>query len=82
MLRFRLESAQSESDSVTRHTDIADIRGTTDITHVTITATTVAILITEPTTTLGGRTTTAAIESTSITSIITIATKRTGWCEG
>jgi len=39
--------------------------------------------ITERITTLGGRTTTAAIEVTGITSIIATAIKAgTGWCEG
>jgi hypothetical protein len=46
-----------------------------DTTQGAITATTVAIPITEAITTLGGRTITAAIEFTSTTSIITTATK-------
>ena len=62
---------------VTQHTDtaITDIRGTTDTTHGAITAITVAILITERITTLGGRITIAVIELTSITGIITTAIK-------
>jgi hypothetical protein len=45
------------------------------ITHAAITATTGVIHITERITTLGGRTTTAAIDITCITSVITTATK-------
>src|SRR4029450_133171 len=78
MLRFRLESAQSESDSVTPHTDtaITDIRDMDMvITHAAITAiTVVGIHITERITTVGGPTT-AIDTTTSITSVITTATK-------
>src|SRR4030095_1300534 len=81
MLRFRLELAQSELDSVIPHTVITttDIRDM-DIIRVAITATTAVIHIPEPITTLGGRTTTTttAIELTSITSVITTATKADG----
>ena len=48
------------------------------ITRAAITATTGVIHITEHITTLGGRTTTAAIDITSITSVITTATKSRG----
>ena len=80
MLKFRLELVQPELDSVTRLTGTAttDIRDILDTTRVAITATTVAILTTEHITTLGGRTTTAAIEFINITSIITTATKTQG----
>ena len=49
-----------------------------DTTLEAITATTVAILITERIITLGGPTITAAIEFTSITTIITTAIKADG----
>ena len=50
-----------------------------DIIRVAITATTGVIHIPQPITTLGGRTTTTtAIELTSITSVITTATKADG----
>jgi hypothetical protein len=78
MLRCRLESGLSESDSVTPHTGtaITDIRDTIVITHIAITG---VIHITEHITTLDGRTTTADIDITSITSvIITTATKAHG----
>jgi len=70
MLRFRLELAQSELDSVIPHTVIA----TTDIqdmvtTRVAITAITAVLHITERTITMVGPIT-AAIDITSITSVI------------
>ena len=76
-LRFQSGSDQSESDSVTPHTDTAttDIRDPMVITRAAITATMGVIHITEHITTLGGRTTTAVIDITSITSVITTATK-------
>src|SRR5580765_4314500 len=53
------------------------------ITPAATTTTTAVIHITEHLTTLDGRTTTAAIDLTSIISVITTATKAgTGWCEG
>ena len=51
------------------------------ITPAATTATTAVIHLTARLTTLDGRTTTAAIELTSIISIITTATKAEGWCE-
>ena len=75
MLRFRLASAQSESDSAIPRTDTAimDIRDTTMvITRAAITAITGVTHLTE-TITLGG----LIIDTTRITSvIITIVTKR------
>ena len=79
-LRFQSGSDQSESDSVTPHTDTAptDVRDPMVITRAAITATTGVIHITEHITALGGRITTAAIDITSITSVITTATKSRG----
>lgn len=74
MHRLQLESAQSELGSVIPHTDITTV---TDITRAAITAITGVIPITEVIIPAVGRTTTAAIDITSITSAITTATKRT-----
>ena len=68
------------SDSVIPHigTATTDIRDIMVITRVAIMAISGVLRTTERITTLGGRTTTAAIELTSIASILTIATKADG----
>jgi len=79
MLRFQLGSEEWESASVIPGIATTDIRDM-GITHAA-TATMAVIHITERLTTVDGRTTIAAIELTSIGSIITTAIKRTGWCK-
>jgi hypothetical protein len=71
-------------DLVIPHTVTAttDIRGIIVITRAATTAITGAIHITERITTLAGRTTTAAIDITNITSVIITATKTPGLVSG
>jgi hypothetical protein len=76
MLRFRLELAQSELDSVIPVIATTDIQDMATI-RVTITDITGILHITERTITMVGPIT-AAIDITSITSVITTAIKATG----
>src|SRR5206468_7917675 len=82
-LRFQSGSEESGSDLVTPHTGTAtDIRDTTVTIRAAITAITGVLHITDRITTPDGRTTTAAIEFTSIIGITITATKAWGSCEG